>query len=407
MTRRRLVAVTMSATYPPRRGNQIRTASLLSSLGPEWAIASYSLTLQRTDLPLPHRVHPVSERWTDYRSRDPFATTWAAALGKLGKPPVHVGRILRAWPHGPLLRALTQADVVLVSPPYHFAWVRRHTPASIPVVFDEHSIEAHLYSGSSSWWARTIEREVERCERNALQEADLVFVTSEEDGANVRAWGARRTALVPNGVDAGRFHPASAERKAALRRELGLPPDGVLGVFVGSGHPPNVEAVGCIEHEAAEYRKAGVGVVVVGRCGAGRAPVPGVIHTGEVPDVVPYLQAADIALCPLLTGSGTSLKTLEYLAAGLPLVSTDVGIRGLGLRPGDDVVISTPSDMPARAAHLAADPAEMANLSAAGRSAVVGRFGWDAVGRAATAALDTLVGSPGSADSSTRSEQKE
>jgi glycosyltransferase involved in cell wall biosynthesis len=118
-----------------------------------------------------------------------------------------------------------------------------------------------------------------------------------------------------------------------------------------------------------------------------------VIHTGEVPDVVPYLQAADIALCPLLTGSGTSLKTLEYLSAGLPLVSTDVGIRGLGLHSGRDVVISTPGDMPDNVARLAAQPNEMAGLSAAGRAAVAGRFSWKAVGRATTEALDELVGS--------------
>jgi glycosyltransferase involved in cell wall biosynthesis len=390
---RRLVAVTMSATYPPRRGNQIRTASLLASLGAGWEVESYSLTLQRTDLPLPRRVHPVSERWTDNRTRDPLVTTWTAVLGRLGKPPVFVERILGAWPHAPLLRALRRADVVMVSPPYHFGWVRRQTPSSVPVVFDEHSIEADLYADSSSWWARAIEREVERCERAAVQGADLVFVTSEDDGEAVRALGARRTALVPNGVDTERFAPATDARRHALRRELSLPSARVLAVFVGSGHPPNVEAVASIEREADAYLKLGIDVVIVGRCGIGRAPVSGVIHTGEVTDVVPYLQAADIALCPLLTGSGTSLKTLEYLSAGLPLVSTDVGIRGLGLTPGADVMISTPADMPAQVARLAAKPDERATLSAAGRALVTGRFSWAAIGRAAARTLDELAGS--------------
>src|SRR5439155_438951 len=81
------------------------------------------------------------------------------------------------------------------------------------------------------------------------------------------------------------------------------------------------------------YARAGVRVVVVGRCGLGRTPVDNVLIVGEVPDVADYLRASDLALCPLVSGSGTSLKTIEYLAAGLPLVSTEVGVRYLGLRP--------------------------------------------------------------------------
>src|SRR6266498_1018705 len=99
---RKLVAITISATYPPRRGNQMRTASLLGSLGPEWDVDSFSLTIQRTDLPVPRHVVPVSSHWIDHRTRDPFATTFMFALALMGKPPVFIERVLWAWPHGRL-----------------------------------------------------------------------------------------------------------------------------------------------------------------------------------------------------------------------------------------------------------------------------------------------------------------
>lgn len=397
MSARRLVVVTMSATFPPRRGNQIRTASLLGALGPGWAVHSYSLTIQRTDLPFPRRDHRVSDRWVDHRTRDPLATAWTIAFAQLGKPPVYVEKLLGVWPHGPLVRALAKADAVLVSPPYQFAWVRRHTPANVPIVFDEHSIETDLYPGTSRL-TRTIARHVERSERHAIRDADLVFVTSDDDGARVREWGARRVALVPNGVDLSRFTPPSPDGKPALRKKLGLPLDKPIAVFVGSGHPPNVEAVRSLEIEAAAFRRAGIDVVVVGRCGLGRSPVPGITFAGEVADVALYLEASDVALCPLRTGSGTSLKVIEYLATGLPLVSTDVGVRGLGLRDGVEYMEATPGQMPERVSSLLADPVSMERLSKAGVNAA-GQFGWDEIGRTAARELDALVGARASGPS--------
>jgi len=388
---RRLVVVTMSATYPPRRGNQIRTASLLGALGPGWTIDSYSLTIQRTDLPFPRRDHRAAPHWVDHRTRDPIATAWTIAFARAGKPPVHVQKLLGVWPHRVLTRALSQADAVLVSPPYQFSWVRRHTPPSVPVVLDEHSIETDLYRDASSRFTKAVAREVERVERETIRNADLVFVTSDDDGARVRTWGARAVALIPNGVDLGRFEPAPREAKPVIRQGVGLPAIGPIAVFVGSGHPPNVEAVRALEREAGAYREAGIRVVVVGRCGLGRAPVDGITVTGEVADVVPYLQAADVALCPLQTGSGTSLKVIEYLATGLPLVSTAVGIRGLGLRSDDEYIEAEPAEMPARAEALLGDTDRMDRMSTAGVAAAA-RYGWGPIGRAAAEALDALVG---------------
>jgi glycosyltransferase involved in cell wall biosynthesis len=389
--RRLLVAVTMSATYPPRRGNQIRTSSLLSRLGSHWDVESYSLTFQRSDLPLPRREHRATRRWVDRRTRDPLATAWMLAFGWFGKPPVGLASALWAWPRGHIVRALRRADAILVSPPYHFDWVRRHAPASTPIVFDEHSLEADLYRGDDSRAGRAVLRAVERAERSAASGADLVFVTSEEDGQAVRALGAARVAIVPNGVDLQRFaRPATVDVRS-LRRSLGLPEEGALGVFVGSGHPPNVVAVEALERRASAYAAGGIGVVVVGRCGLGRASVRNVVHTGEVPEVPPYLHASDVALCPLSIGSGTSLKTIEYLAAGLPLVSTDVGVRGLGLNAGVEYALAAPDEMPRAAAGLLADRERAQALASAGRAAVQRRYGWDAIGAVATAALDELV----------------
>ena len=50
---------------------------------------------------------------------------------------------------------------------------------------------------------------------------------------------------------------------------------------------------------------------------------------GEVEDAVAELARAEVAIVPLLAGSGTRLKILEAWSAGTPVVSTSIGAEGL------------------------------------------------------------------------------
>jgi glycosyltransferase involved in cell wall biosynthesis len=69
----------------------------------------------------------------------------------------------------------------------------------------------------------------------------------------------------------------------------------------------------------------------------GNAPPPtvqalqddGIIVTGQVPDVVPYLDVADVVVCPLRIGGGIKVKAIEALRRGKAIVSTSIGAQGL------------------------------------------------------------------------------
>jgi glycosyltransferase involved in cell wall biosynthesis len=392
----RLVVVTMSAIDPPRRGNQIREAAILANLGERWTVESFALHIQRTDLPWPRQSHRVTDAWSDFHCRDPLMLAWAAIMGRAGYPPAFASRLLSIWPHQALRRALRGADVVMVHPPYQWEWVRSHTPPGVPMVLHEHSIEADMYLPRGGWWSRQISREVVRIEELALRQADLVLVTSDEDAVRARGAGARSTAVVPNGVDPDRFQAVPVDSGVELRLRLGLAPEERLAVFVGSGHPPNVEGVLALERQVDDYKRAGVTVMVVGRSGLGRPAADGIVRVGEVPDVVPYLQVADVTLCPLSSGSGTSIKTIEFLASGTPLVSTPVGVRGLNVTPGIEAEICDIDEMPSRVAGLLADPERMARMAKAARRLAEGSFSWQAAGSTAAAGLESLL-SPGAA----------
>jgi len=62
--------------------------------------------------------------------------------------------------------------------------------------------------------------------------------------------------------------------------------------------------------------------------------------TGLVPDVRPYLKAADVVVVPTVHGSGIRYKIMEAMAAGKAVVSTEKGAEGLGLRHGDTSLLA-------------------------------------------------------------------
>lgn len=95
---------------------------------------------------------------------------------------------------------------------------------------------------------------------------------------------------------------------------------------------------------------------------------PGVDLSVDVPDVGPYLDAAWVALNPAVAGSGVNIKIVEYMAAGLPVVSTSSATRALALRPGLDLRVHDEAPAFARAVVDLLDRPDVA-----GQMALVGR----------------------------------
>lgn len=60
-----------------------------------------------------------------------------------------------------------------------------------------------------------------------------------------------------------------------------------------------------------------------------RASAPGVTWTGYVEDPSTVFRRAAIGVVPMRQGAGVKIKTLEFLAAGIPTVATDIGAEGV------------------------------------------------------------------------------
>lgn len=293
-----------------------------------------------------------------------------------------------------------RAEAVVISHP----WVHPYVPLrpGQKLIYDAHNCEyvvkRQILSDTSA--GRTLVEEVRELEKNLCRNADLIFACSDDDADQfVNLYGIERDkiVLVPNGVDVKEIQPGSqAERKFA-RQELGLPGDQPVLIFIGSGYTPNTEAAAFLVKEFAP-RLPNCKLVIAGSVGdsyraSHPAPAPeNVIWLGivEADRRLSLYHAADIALNPMFSGSGTNLKMLDYFAAGLPVVSTPAGARGLDLSTADCVVCPA-EQFVTKIEELLADRNRRDQLGENARRLAVNRYAWSMIAANAAQVMRNLV----------------
>ena len=109
---------------------------------------------------------------------------------------------------------------------------------------------------------------------------------------------------------------------------------------------------------------------------------PGIIVTGTVPDIRPYLWGAKISIVPLRIGGGTRLKIYESMAAGTAVVSTSIGAEGLDAQHPDNIRLAdTPAGLAAQCVELLKNPDERGSLASAAHQMVSDKYSWESVAR--------------------------
>src|SRR5690606_21471256 len=61
---------------------------------------------------------------------------------------------------------------------------------------------------------------------------------------------------------------------------------------------------------------------------------------GEVQSIADAVAGASVAVCPMRLGAGVQNKLLEYMALGLPSVTTSISLAGLRAQPGREVLLA-------------------------------------------------------------------
>jgi sugar transferase (PEP-CTERM/EpsH1 system associated) len=271
-----------------------------------------------------------------------------------------------------------------------------HLPPGVKVIIDEHNIEYELlrrsYQREKQWlrkWYNWQEsRLVEAAELERCRNANAVTVTSQRELSLLQGKLPQSTIeVVPNGVDIEYFNGDTLHE---------IP--GRI-IFTGSlEYYPNVDAVlffakHCWPLIQARYPDATWQIV-------GKNPLPvvqqlaklsGISVFGPVDDTRPYIAAAQVAIAPLLIGSGTRLKILEAFAMRKAVVSTSIGCEGLQVEPAKHLLIADQAEAFAQAViDLLGNQAQRQALGTAGRMLVESTYSWERCGDRLLAVLTRL-----------------
>lgn len=225
-------------------------------------------------------------------------------------------------------------------------------------------------------WRRDADR-LAAGDRRLTEDSDVVLSVSEGVADELRSRGVE-AAYLPNGCDAAFYAGVDS---APDPPDVDLP--GPVAGFVG--HINSRTDLALLEATVS----AGASLLLVGprdpnfepRRFAALTARPNVHYAGQKPfdELLPYLKKIDVGLVPYANGqfnrNSFPLKTLEYLAAGRPVVSTPLpAVRSL--RTELVTLATTPAEFGRavlREAHLTHRPA-----LAAERRAFAARHSWDA-----------------------------
>lgn len=251
-----------------------------------------------------------------------------------------------------------------------------------------HNIEAEIFRRHADVATNPIKRAIWRnqyrkmraFEAEMVHRFDTVVAVSERDRDQFRNdYGASRVTVIGTGVDLDYF---KFERR---------PQPGSI-VFTGSmDWMANIDAMEFFMDDVWPRIAAAVPnatMTVVGRTppasltrAAAERKLPWTF-TGRVPDVRDYVHRAEAYVIPLRVGGGTRLKVFEAMAMGCPVVSTTIGVEGLGVEPGRDYLrADTAEEMADAVIRILRSPAEGERLARAARTFVEEHASYRAIAR--------------------------
>lgn len=349
----RLLFLTCHLPYPPHSGGRLREHELLARLTQRFDVHVAAVTKT-----LAEDQAAVAEIPWDH---DGISLFPAAALRGLDGTAPQVARH-----HSKEAAARVQAlvadgtfDAIHVEGFYLWQHLARARP---PAVLVEQNIEWQLFDQQRRIAEALATR---RSELSVWREADVLGALTPDDRTVIQRHTGRPVHLVPDGADHLRacVHP---------RRRS---PDATRILMVANfGYAPNVDGACWLVQEVMPQVRAAVPGARLQLVGASPPPEVDALAcadvevTGRVPDVAPYLEAADVVVCPLRYGGGVKVKMLEALRAGKAIVATDVGCQGLPLGPTAVRRATTAAGFGRAIAELLTDPDSRARAERAASS---------------------------------------
>jgi glycosyltransferase involved in cell wall biosynthesis len=299
--------------------------------------------------------------------------------------------------YGAMLReTASDAEVIVVSHPYLLYEVL-HVNGQARIIYEAHNVESDLKRNVLPKQAKTFIDDVYRIEKMCCEQGDKIITCSTDDANRLQQLygiGPGKFFVVPNGVDVETIPFVTQQQRRVNKRKLGLENEGIV-LFMGSWHPPNLEAANRVFEIAQALPK--IKFLLMGsQCLAFEGKVipvnVGLLGVLEENEKSILFGIVDLALNPMLSGSGTNLKMFDYMAAGIPVVSTEFGARGIDFTHDKEILVANVEDMSKAItdAFHKSDEALM-NISVAARQLVEEKYDWKTISEVVRIELESRL----------------
>ena len=385
--KKKLLFLVHRLPYPPNKGDKIASFNLLRFLADRYDVYLGTFIDDPDDR---QHLDKVREYCVQLCAPeiDPTIARFASLRGLLSGEALSLpylrNRVLSDWTTRVLEEQRPERIVVFSGPMAQY--VNGRMPPGAISLFDMVDVDSEKwrsYGERKAWpmswlYRREADKLLSFERRMAIEFDSTVFVSREEAELfrNLAPESAAKTTYRIQGVDSDFFDPAS-------EYENPYPHGAPAMVFTGMmDYWPNVDAVTWFaDHAFAKIRERVPDALF---CIVGMRPTPqvsklaerpGIMVTGSVPDVRPYLAHAHAAVLPLRIARGIQNKALEAMSMQLPVIATPGAMTGIQAFPGfEPVVNDDPDTLAAAAAHLLG---RVRAPCAAARDCVLERYDWD------------------------------
>ena len=223
---------------------------------------------------------------------------------------------------------VVQLEMLYMTP--YVETIRKHSKAMI--VLRAHNVEHKIWERIAKetkfflkrWYIKHLAKTLKEYELNALETVDGIAAITRKDAAFFRKYCSKPIIDLPYGVYPEEFTPNSEINGKPKFYHIGsmnwMPNEEGIRWFINEVLPKTVEKVPNFVYHLAgrnmpEWLK--------------EMKDPHVNVIGEVPDAKAFVSDHDVAIVPLLSGSGIRIKIIESMAMGKTVITTRVGAEGI------------------------------------------------------------------------------
>jgi glycosyltransferase involved in cell wall biosynthesis len=332
--------ITVTSTfpiYPPLGGGQARIYNLYKQIAQEYRVEVVSFTNPDQypfegeiadnfmEIRTPKSEAHMLKEW-DIEKNIGVPITDIAMITLSGETPAYSKR---------LEESIKSCSFVVISHPFLYYEAKKYMNG-LEFAYEAHNVEYKMKQQMLPQNKATKELvdRVFAIEKECCEKSKFILTCSQEDCDTLKElYGVPQSKMivVPNGVDTSLTKFVSLPERSHLKLMAGLHHEN-LGLFMGSWHGPNLEACEIII-KIAEKCPDTKFLLMGSQClyFKGRHLPENVGLLGVVSDEEKnrVFSIVDFAINPMLSGSGTNLKMFDYMAAGIPIITTEFGTRGI------------------------------------------------------------------------------